>query len=166
MNRRSAIRCYVSISAGILLLPSCLNEKKPAGKETLIAELAGTILPKTDTPGAKDLAAQLFVLKMVNDCTSKEDQQKFLKGMEAFTAACEKTSGKSFIDCTPEQRTAFLQQIETATDKKTDQHFFYNMVKHFTIQAYTSSKFFLTTINVYKLVPGRYHGCVPVKTTA
>ncbi len=166
MNRRSAIRCYASISAGMLLLPSCLINNKPAGKETLIAELAETIIPATDTPGAKDLAAHLFVLKMVNDCASKEEQQKFFKGMEAFTAACTKTAGKPFVDCTPEQRTAFLQQLETAKDKNTDQHNFYYTTKYLTIEAYTTSKFFLTKVNVYKLVPGHFNGCVPVKTGA
>ncbi len=48
----------------------------------MLAELAETILPKTDTPGAKDLAAHLFALKMVDDCYTKTNQEKYMKGMK------------------------------------------------------------------------------------
>ena len=86
--------------------------------------------------------------------------------MDAFTAACTKTAGKSFVDCNTEQRKAFLQKLEAAKDKNTDEHNFYNTTKYFTIEAYTTSKFFLTKVNVYKLVPGHFNGCVPVKKSA
>ena len=39
---------------------------------------------------------------------------------------------------------------------------FFKMTKGLTIQAYTASEFFLTKVQVYELVPGRYHGCVSV----
>jgi hypothetical protein len=177
INRRHAIKQFLFVSAGIALIPSCMQDKSKASvilknlvidnrQEKLLAELSETIIPVTDTPGAKDISAHLFVLKMIDDCYGKEDQQKFMKGMEAFNTQCKIQFGDYFAICTPEQRTTFLQQAETGKDKGADLNFFYNTTKRLTIQAYTSSKFYLTKINVYKMVPGRYHGCVPVKTSA
>jgi Gluconate 2-dehydrogenase subunit 3 len=177
VNRRHAIKQFLFVSAGVALLPSCMQQTSKASvilknlaidgsQEKMLAELSETIIPATDTPGAKDISAHLFVLKMMDDCYSKEDQQKFIRGMEAFNTQCKTASGHSFIDCTPEQRNTYLDKIEKDSKSVADQHFFYNTVKRLTIQAYTSSKFYLTKINVYKLVPGPYHGCVPVKTSA
>jgi len=89
-NRRIAIQQLLLIWAGVALLPSCLqNEQKVSiplkmiridpDDESMLAELAETILPKTDTPGAKDLSAHLFALKMVDDCYSKVNQEKYIR---------------------------------------------------------------------------------------
>ena len=89
-NRRVAIQQLVLIWAGVALLPSCLhNEQKVSiplkqiqidpDDETMLADLTETILPKTDTPGAKDLSAHLFALKMVDDCFTKQNQEKYIR---------------------------------------------------------------------------------------
>jgi hypothetical protein len=39
---------------------------------------------------------------------------------------------------------------------------FFNTTKGLTIQSYIASEYFLTKVQVYELIPGRYHGCVPV----
>src|SRR6185295_2251084 len=93
MNRRAAIRNFVVFSAGVALIPSCMQEGKSrpsvtlknipltGEQEKMLAALTETILPKTNTPGAADLASHLFVLKMVDDCYEKSDREKFIKGM-------------------------------------------------------------------------------------
>ncbi len=84
MTRREALRNCFIITVGTALLPSCMQKDKASvalknlevntDQEKLIAELSETIIPKTDTPGAKDVYAHLFVLKMVDDCYEKKDQ--------------------------------------------------------------------------------------------
>ena len=109
LYRRSAIRQFLFVSAGMALIPSCLQDKsKPAvelknfsisaDQESLLAELSETIIPKTTSPGAKDISAHRFALKMMDDCSSKEDQEKFLAGLSAFEKQAEKISGKSFTN--------------------------------------------------------------------
>ena len=177
VNRRHALRQFLFVSAGIALIPSCMQDKSKASvilknftidgdQEMMLAELSETIIPATNSPGAKDISAHLFALKMLDDCYRKEDQQQFVKGMELFEKNCTTQFGSSFAKCKREQRNSFLQKIESNKNAKDDQQFFYNTVKRLTIQAYTSSKFYLTNINVYKLVPGKFHGCAPVKATA
>ena len=177
MQRRTLLKQLVYVTGGIILLPSCLHEKTKASillkqisvngsEENLLAELCDTIIPATETPGAKDLSAHLFTLMMVDDCYDKEAQQKFLAGLKAFQAKTKKDFDSSFIDCMPLQRQALLNELEGKKGIPKDLAFFYETTKKLTIQAYTSSKYYLTKVQPYELVPGRYHGCVPAKKIA
>lgn len=173
-NRRSAIRQLFYISAGALILPSCLQDKSKsaillknlsidAEQEKLLEELTETIIPATSTPGAKDIYAHLFALKMLDDCYRKEDQQKFLQGMKLFQKKAKNELGRSFEEATPAQRQSLLTKMEAGKESENDLAFFYSTIKKLTIQAYTTSEYYLTKVQVYEMVPSRYHGCVPVR---
>ena len=173
LNRRQALKQFAIITAGVSLIPSCMQDKNKASiilknlqvggdQEQLLAELAETIIPATDTPGAKDISAHLFVLKMMDDCYAKEDQQKFMKGLEQFEKEAKSKTGKSFVNSAAQERAAVLTEIEARKDKKDDLSYFYNTTKRLTIQAYTTSEFYLTKVSVYEMIPVPYKGCVPV----
>jgi hypothetical protein len=171
ISRREALKQFAFVSAGMVLVPSCMQDKTKSGfllkkikvspsDETMLAELCESIIPKTKTPGAKDLSAHLFVLMMVDDCTSKEQQDAFIQGMEAFNALSKSKTGKTFIDCTDAERKKIIDNVLSINEKEAPVANFFNEVKKRTIQAYTSSEFFLTNVHLYELIPGRYHGCV------
>lgn len=173
VNRRSAIKQLLYVSAGMALLPACLQNTSRASlalknisvdgdQEKMLAELVETIIPATTTPGAKELSAHLFTLIMIDDCYKKEQQQRWLNGMKAFEQAGKKLNGQRFLESTAPQRAALLTSLE-ATKDDSDAAFFYRATKRLTIQAYTTSKYFLTKVNIYELVPARFHGCVPMK---
>ena len=173
VSRRHALRQLACVSIGAVLIPSCMEDKSKsslllkhlkvtASDEQMLAELCEIILPKSGTPGAKDIGAHLFVLTMVDDCSNAEQQKSFIKGMEDFTALCKKTTGKALVDCTTEERKKITEAIVASGEHQPELLQFLDSVKRRTIQAYTTSEFFLTKIQVYELVPGRYHGCVPV----
>jgi hypothetical protein len=175
INRRTALRQLVFLSVGAALLPSCLHNSSKAAillknftvdndQEKLLGEFGATLIPTTSTPGAREVAAHLFVLRMLDDCYSKEDQSKFMKGLEAFKKTAHTESGDSFVDSSKQQREAVLGGFESGKLGNEDAHFFYSTAKQLTIQAYTTAPFYLTKVQVYELVPGRWHGCVPVKT--
>lgn len=175
MDRRSAIKTCFVFTAGIAFLPSCLLEKNKSSlllknikingeQEQLMAELSETIIPKTDTPGAKDISAHLFALMMVDDCFEPEKQQQFVSGLKGFEEMTKKKFDKSFIECSPAQRSELLTTLEGNKEAKDDTTAFYRMTRGLTIQCFTSSQFYLTKVHVYEMVPGRFHGCVPVKT--
>jgi hypothetical protein len=135
-------------------------------QEKLLAELAETIIPKTTSPGAKDVYAHQFAMKIMDDCASREDQQKFVKGLEAFEKFAEKKAGRSFLKATVQQRSGILEELENMKAEESEEAAFYRKMKGLTIRAYTSSRYYLTQVQVYELVPGRWHGCVPVKQSA
>ena len=146
------------------LLPSCLREEGKvsiqlqhldisATQEKLLAEIAELIIPKTDTSGAKDLNLHLFVLKMLDDCYDTKDQEQFMKGLKSFEGL---------------EGTALKEQVMAANAGKpglskeiTD---FYSIMKSRTIGGYLNSKYVMSKLLIWELVPGRYNGYFPVKT--
>ncbi|MGZ8540774.1 MAG: gluconate 2-dehydrogenase subunit 3 family protein [Chitinophagaceae bacterium] len=174
MNRRSAIRNVVIISAGAGLLPSCMNNDKgviplknisvTGSQEQMLAGLTEAIIPKTKNfIGAKDLGAHEFVLTMIDDCTSPEEQEKFTDGLKAFDKLSHDKFGQLFTSCTARQKRSLLADIENKKDIPEDVVKFYGTVKRYTVQSFASSKEYLTGIRKYKMVPGPdFKGCVAV----
>lgn len=161
------------LSAGALLLPSCMEDHSKAAillhnykidndQEQLLEALTATIIPDGATPGASAVSAHLFALKMLDDCYSKEDRSTYLKGMRQFETAAHTNSGHSFVKSSLAQREALLASIEDKKLTDKDLNFFYSTTKRLTILAYSSSQYYLTKVQVYELVPGRWHGCFPV----
>ena len=174
-NRRVAIQQLLLIWAGVALLPSCLhNEQKVSiplnliritpDDENMLAELAETILPKTDTPGAKDLSAHLFALKMVDDCYTKTNQEKYIQGMKDFESLVMKKTGKSYVESNAVERQSIVSELDQQKSTENELSFFYQSTKKLTIQAYTTCEYYLTKIRGYKMIPGKFQGCIPLKT--
>ena len=171
ISRRQALTQFAFVSAGMVLIPSCMQNRSKSNlllkkikvspaDEAMLAELCETIIPKTDTPCAKDLSAHLFVLMMVDDCSKKELQDEFMNGIKAFNEFNQQTNNKNFLDANQNERHTVLNKILLIKDEKSPVLVFFNNIKKRTIQAYTSSEFFLSKVQVYELIPGRYHGCV------
>ena len=74
MNRRTAVQQLALLSAGAALLPACVGDRSrpdlvlrnftvnDAGQRAMDA-LTATLIPTTDTPGARETGASLFVFK-------------------------------------------------------------------------------------------------------
>lgn len=174
MNRRTAIRNVVIISAGAGLLPSCVNDDKSTialknislthSQEKMLSALTETIIPQTNNfIGAKDLKSHEFVLTMVDDCLSPEEQKQFQDGLKAFDKLSHDKYGQLFTSYTPEQKKSLLTALESKKDIPEDALKFYQTVKRYTVQSFTSSKEYMTNIRKYKMVPGpNFKGCVKV----
>lgn len=198
MDRRTVIKNLALILGGAALLPACSQDKAKskvalkniditADQEQLIGDVSETVIPKTTTPGAKDLMLHLFVLKMVDDCYRKQEQEAFVTGIGQFNDVVLKQYGKTFNQLDAKTREAFLLDIEkeakiygektsaaggkkipTGASSVTSKYpgelqAFYFSVKNQTINGYTNSKYFMTNIVVYELVPGRYNAHFPYK---
>ena len=171
MERRTAIKS-IAISLGSLVsLPawasgwSASNIGKNAllsiDNEALLAELVDTIIPTTDTLGAKGLGVHQFIQKMLTDCYEKKAQDNFEKNMADIDPLSIKTFGKPFIEGDAAQRLSILQLLSQSTDK--DIKDFYRTLRGMTIQGYTNSEYYMTKFTDYKMAPARFYGCVPVK---
>jgi len=158
-----------------ILLPSCLSEPRRISialqslavngdDEALLAELAETLIPETDTPGAKTTMAHHFTLVMIDDCQPDDIKTKYVNGLRSFEDACRKLGGKTFMESNSEERVALLRQVEANIDQFPEEvRTFYHFTRRYIIQGYTSSSFFLTNVKPYELVPGpNFKGCVPV----
>lgn len=158
MNRRTALKQMFIMAGGIMIATSCdFSSKAPSiqlnqiklnhDDELFLAELVEAIIPQTDSPGAKELNLHLFVMKMLDDCTSPEDQKKFLDGLKA----AHQVKGKPLAE-----QQAYL----TSLDKDDT---FFNILKRRTIQGYKNSEYVMKNKLVYELVPGRYNGAFKIE---
>jgi hypothetical protein len=189
MKRREALKkamiamgYTISVPSLISIFESCNNNSTlawqpeffSASQAMLIGELVETILPKTKTPGAKDLHLDQFIDKLVKQVLLPEDQQFFLNGLEAFEVEAKQVNGESFIDSTPEKRSKLLTKLEKETAKKPGSIWgfslekdvkplpFYRRVKDLTLLGYFTSVEIGKKVLVYDPVPGMYNADVPL----
>lgn len=132
-------------------------------------EIAETILPATDTPGAKDAKVGAFWATIVKDCYTEADQKVFLDGMKKLNDACQQKNGKSYMESTPEQRHDLLVALDKeqkdymASKKKDDPTHYFRMMKELTLWGYFTSEPGATKALRYVAVPGKYVGCMDYK---
>lgn len=172
MQRRSAIKNLALTIGGTIVLPAWANAwskeslqnntfKISYTKEALLAEIVETIIPKTDTPGAKELGADKFILKMVADCYDKKSQDIFAKGLVSVDELSKKEYAKTFVEIDSKQKLDILKKMSTS--QNSDDKGFIQLVKGLTIDGYLVSEYVMTNLRIFEMVPGRYHGCVPIK---
>lgn len=172
MNRRSVLKYFIIVSAGTALLPTCKPSPKKITaynnliideeQQAMLAAIAAVIIPDVGTPGSKEVGAHLFALQMLNDCYEQKDRDRFLKGMITFDKNVKDEYDQLFVDCSVDERHALIETINIDKDAEKDEVFFYNTMKRLAIQAYTGSKYYLTKVQEYKLVPGKFKSSVPV----
>ena len=139
-----------------------------------IAEMAETILPKTKTPGAKDIGVPQFIDKIVKETLSEKDKQDFVAGIKNFEDTCEKTYNKSFSACTQQEREAYLLKLDKEGNKFPPSAWgitleahpkpipFYRKVKDLTLFGYFCSEKVAKELLAYDPIPGEFIGCMPL----
>lgn len=131
-------------------------------QDELLAELVETIIPTTNTPGAKSLGVHLFVQKMVADCYDKPSQETLTSGLTAVDALARQRFSNPFAACDNAQRLELLQLMAASPDAA--QKTFVSLVKGLTIRGYMTSEYVMTNLTNFQMAPGFYRGCVPVTT--
>lgn len=160
MNRRTAIKQFFIIAGGLTILSSCLNDggasivlnklKLSAEDEKFLGDLVDILIPKSDTPGGRELNLHLFVINMVDDCESPENQEKFVSGFNKLRKQLKLTNGKETENT--------LANLEDKTDEK----IFFEIFKSRAIQGYMNSEYVMKNKVIYKLIPGPYKGAVKI----
>ena len=127
INRREAIRRVSALLGGAALtggsgwLGAFERSGNPGegapGKFTaediaFLDEIAETILPATNTAGAKAAQTGAFMARMVTDCYSPAEQKIFRQGMRKVDDAARRAHGVSFMEAAPQQRFAVLTALD------------------------------------------------------
>jgi gluconate 2-dehydrogenase gamma chain len=151
--------------------PQFLKEDQAA----LIAELAEVIIPRTDTPGAKDAGVPSFIDGMLFEVYPAEAKENFMKGLAAFNDEAKQEYGDDFADCTTEQKNALVKKHHDAlagsnvdasqawyrSGGKKAKPFIIEM-KELTLAGFFTSEPGATQTLQYNQVPGPFKGCVPL----
>jgi len=132
---------------------------------TFLDEVAETIIPKTNTPGAKEAETGKFIASYVTDCYSDSDQKIMQDGLVQLNERATNKYDSSFMEITKEQKQELLTVIDAEAkkhDQKEGMHYF-TMIKQLTLFGYFTSEIGATQVLRYNPVPGKYEGCIPYK---
>jgi len=179
MTRRQALQRVSALLGGVTLISGNaflnLALAEEAGTDALFSqqeiafldEVAETILPETETPGARAAGVGPFMALIVTDCFSPEEQVLFREGMLTLDAGCIERFGAGFVIATPEQRLEYLQvldqeQVEMMKGHKEGMpaHYFRTM-KELVLLGYFTSEIGCTQAMRYVEAPGQYKPCLP-----
>lgn len=204
MNRRLALQRVALMVGGAITAPSLaaiLNScKSPADStssnftfatdhKSLVAEIAEVIIPKTDTPGAKDVGVQDIMEVLLKDCYDAAQQKHFLAGLKTVEEESEKLGG-SFVSLSEDTKMKILDIMKEKADEEYKQNAlerekakevdsetgatktdhtsinpptpFFTIMRDLTIFGYYSSEYAINNEYDYSPVPGRYEGCITV----
>jgi hypothetical protein len=139
--------------------------------KNLIAELAETIIPATDTPGAKDAHVDEFIIRMIIENESSKTQNRFLSGLRNLQDYSIKTYNKNFQDCSLLDRIDILEYYENKAshsrilmkiENKLLGEPFLHKLKSLTVIGFCTSEIGATKALAYDYVPVNYLACVPL----
>lgn len=206
MKRRLALQRVALLVGGAITAPSlaailnsCKSPSDSSGstftlssdQQSLLSEISEVIIPKTDTPGAKDLKVHEVIEILLKDCYPEEQQTHFLAGLKDLEDESKKLGG-GFASLNGENRLKVLETMRTkAADEKAKNDKakeeaveqvdsesgskkvdltkkeppipFFTLVRDLTIFGYYSSEYGVTKAFDYMPVPGKYEGCIKVE---
>ncbi len=178
MNRRELLKMISALTGtamvgGSALLSGCATSDSVSAPQTLVLgasdlglldEIAETILPRTQVPGAKDAETGRQMMVMVNNCYSKEEQETFHRGLSQLQQRSSDRFGADFMAITAQQRHELLVQLDSEAKEHAQSgagaHYF-TMFKQLTLFCYFTSEVAATQAMRFIAVPGRYDGCAP-----
>jgi gluconate 2-dehydrogenase gamma chain len=188
LNRRELLQRVAYLMGGAISAPAvlgvlsgCTAKKDDSwqpvflSKEqgALVAEVAEIMIPKTDTPGAKDAGVPAFIDTMLKDVYTQEDRDHYLAGLKAFDDSARTAHGKSFVELDKRHQTDLLRKVhdeavaaelalEPAMRRGPPPRPFILMTKELALLGFFCSEPGATQVLQYAAVPGSFQPCVPL----
>jgi Gluconate 2-dehydrogenase subunit 3 len=156
-----------------------LRTLSPLQNATVTAMIDLTI-PATDTPGAKAARVNEFIDVILSEWATDTERQDFLKGLANMDERSNELFGKNFTDASVDQQTTLLRAMDDAAmashgrrrarhgntiPEERDMQLrgnFWDVFKGITLQGYYTSEIGFTQEQNLQIIPGAYHGCVPL----
>jgi hypothetical protein len=150
-------------------------------QNALVVTMIDLIIPATDTPGAKAARVNEFIDVILTDWATETERQAFLDGLAGVDNKSNELYGKNFVDASVNQQTTLLRAMDDAAmaghvnrrprranntipeerDKQLQGNF-WDVFKGITIHGYYTSEIGFTQEENLQIIPGAYHGCVPL----
>jgi len=172
MNRRSIVKNLLIGTGGLITLPfwmeGCdIHDKNihsssfSPDEQNTLAAITDAIIPAGNTIGALSVGVDKFLQKLIDDCYEKPVQDNVKKQMQSLEKSSRANYNKSFADCDQQQRQTMLMKFSASQSK--DEKDFFDLMKSETIRGFNTSQKVMEEYFNYKVAPGHYYGCVPVK---
>lgn len=132
----------------------------------LVDVVAELIIPKTDTPGAREAGVPEFIDRALANYCDKDQAERLRAGLARMEADAQAAHGVPFIALTPEQQVALFigyerESLAAKAQTPSQSHFFPDLEDLVTVGYFTSEPGATVALQ-YDPVPGAYRGCVPL----
>jgi hypothetical protein len=127
LTRRRLLECAAGVAGGLLSAPLLAMARGEAGTErrhadpatvwspeqhALIVDLAETILPETETAGARTARVDDFIAHVLTAWFSAPERAQFLADLDDFASSCAASTGGPFAALSAAARTAYLAPLD------------------------------------------------------
>lgn len=179
MNRKKAILSIIAVGGGAGALYSGIAFRHLYTspdlsvldrKMDLLADLVETLIPETDTPGARTAGVHITVAHFVRTMADRKTQNIFIAGLQETEDCAESIYQLPFTKLNTEQRIRVVATLRDngkrsggITGKLKDRLLgkpFFSVLKDYTVQAFCTSKAGATQVLAYDYIPGGYQACV------
>jgi hypothetical protein len=138
--------------------------------QALVADLAETIIPATDTPGAKQAMVHLTVISMIKEVADRKTKNIFIDGLKDVEHYSNSHFSHSFSELTAAQQIEvvghfrdegknYSGMIGKIKNKFAGKSFFHILKEYSTI-AFCTSKNGATKTLAYDFIPGKFEPCL------
>jgi len=169
MRRREAIRNVLIAAAGTVFITSCsesnvieflsddglrLNRRH----KKYLAKICETFLPLSDL-SEKISQPVDFILRMINDCYSREDIENFTIGFDQYKLLMKESQIK-IKTRDIEKALPIIKSALNASEPQDELVFLINSTKNLAIRYLMTSEYYMKNYLEYKLIPERFDGCI------
>jgi gluconate 2-dehydrogenase gamma chain len=126
----------------------------------LLEQVAETLIPGTDTPGALAAGVPAFVRDMLTDWASAATRSEVIAVLESIDRQAWAQFGAAFLELSPERRFAVLRRYDEDALGRQDPA--YTRFKYLVLVGYYQSEIGATQELRYELVPGAWRSCLPL----
>jgi hypothetical protein len=154
-----AVAAWSRVASGVRVADG-LTEAQLA----LVGAIGDTILPRTDTPSATDVAAPAFVNVIVGENYTEPQRVAFVAGLDAFDAKAKAAAGSSFVDLAPAARESFIESLE-AEPRGAEPARTYWRLKGLVVHGYFTSERVMKDVLHTEIMPGKFDGAAPMSTS-
>jgi Gluconate 2-dehydrogenase subunit 3 len=153
---------------------AALKVLNPHQNATVIA-ISETIIPQTDTPGAKATRVNEFIDAILAGWYDEAEKNNFLSDLAQFDVQCRNLLGKDFVECSGEQQTQFLRITDdeipeireragaTWAQENAQPKEFFARIKQLTLVGYYTSQVGFEEELHAEIIPARHAGCAPLE---
>lgn len=130
----------------------------------LLTALAETIIPATDTPGAREAGVADFIEVMVGQTFSDPDQSAFKSSLSAIDVLTRQYYGSDYASLAKSSQVSLLSDLANGRTKcaRLDAialRDFFHLLKELTVIAYYTSEIGASMELAYLHLPGRHDAC-------
>lgn len=138
-----------------------LGEPFLGGKEmALLSALAGTIIPKTDTPGAVEAGVPETIQDLLSNWSDGDVRTYWRTGLKSFTDYFANDGSSVFADMSAEDQFSVLSKLDKGVFAGSIDLPIYRDFKQAIAGAYYMSEAGATQELAYDPVPGDFKGCI------